>query len=465
MNRISRFVPLFLLFSSFAFGQEKVDRAEPNDAAPLGKSLEWTSTQGRPYWYRLPKKIDPKSPPNLIVMLHGTGMDHRWSFWNYGVAQGEFRKNDIVLSPDGLTAQQGGKTFNFVQGKEDGEQVAGLIQLFRKRFPVANVYLYGHSQGAFFVYWFAGEHPDLVNGFVAHAGNVLADVKFPKLAKDSMAIGILHGKEDAVVPVDCAYSSEEAYKKEGFKKIKLRVVEGLTKESGHWPLPKEVAEMLDWCDSVCSASAESAIAAALTEIAKKDPDLPALAATLDRAAQLMKREKTADDSETRKRYQALTAFVQSCGSASATELQKEIPKSSAKPAYGAWAAQFRLGARAFPELDAWKSPFKAFFELGKNQEKAVVAAIASLSSGKKTAVRDAIQAAESGFLAPSYDSLLDQLKMLADRPGDSVPQADRDKIKTFHSSRNEFEWSGKRSFQKTVSELAAKFKEEHKDWF
>jgi len=59
--------------------------------APSGKVLEWTSPQGQPYWYRMPEERRPGRKPNLILMLHGTGMRWGWAFWNYPIASGAFR--------------------------------------------------------------------------------------------------------------------------------------------------------------------------------------------------------------------------------------------------------------------------------------------------------------------------------------------------------------------------------------
>ncbi len=114
-----------------------VPRVPPTPGAERSVVLEWTSAEGQPYWYRLPKKIDAKSPPRLVFMLHGTGLDHGWSFWNCPIVKGSFRANDIVISPDGLTKR--GETYNFVQGKKDGDQIVGLIELFRQRFPISEI--------------------------------------------------------------------------------------------------------------------------------------------------------------------------------------------------------------------------------------------------------------------------------------------------------------------------------------
>jgi predicted esterase len=270
----------------------KVPKVPPSSSAPRGEVLEALSPEGQPFWYRLPKKIDERKPPALIFMLHGTGMPWGWAFWNYPIASGQLRPDDVVVAPEGLTPG-GNDTFNFVQGKKDGEQIAGLVKLFRKELPIGKVYLYGHSQGAFFCYWFAGAYPELVDGIVAHAGNVL-DVQHSDLARSKVAIGILHGRADAVVPVDCAFRTEQIYKEQGYRKVKLLVVEGLNEQTGHWPLPLQVAEMFEWLDQVSLDQPAGALSVARAELAKEAPDLLVIVHALDQCGELLKTHKGED---------------------------------------------------------------------------------------------------------------------------------------------------------------------------
>ena len=191
---------------------------------------------------------------------------------------------------------------------EDGEQIAALITDFKQRFPIGRVYLYGHSQGAFFCYWFAGEHPELIDGIVAHAGNVL-DVKHGKLAKQKVAIGILHGRADAVVPVDCALRTEKIYREQGYEKLKLEIVEGLTEQSGHWPLPVQVAQMLNWLDQVSTQSAAQAVRTAASELRREQPDLRVVTEQLTKARKLLPKAEDADKKELPPVLDALQTFL------------------------------------------------------------------------------------------------------------------------------------------------------------
>ena len=50
-----------VLFGASASAQKygEVDKVAPSMKAPMGQTLEWTSAEGKSYWYRLPHKIAP----------------------------------------------------------------------------------------------------------------------------------------------------------------------------------------------------------------------------------------------------------------------------------------------------------------------------------------------------------------------------------------------------------------------
>src|SRR5690606_36754030 len=115
---------------------------------------------------------------NLTLVLHGNGLDHRWTFWNH--PKDEFRADDIVVSPDGTTAHAGTGANEFLAGESDIARVKALIEELKATWNVRQVFLYGHSQGAFFVFLFAGAEPELVDGVVGHAGGVWNGTDAPK---------------------------------------------------------------------------------------------------------------------------------------------------------------------------------------------------------------------------------------------------------------------------------------------
>ncbi len=395
---------------------------EPSTKALRGKVLEWKSAQGRKYWYRLPKDISTKNPPDLVFMFHGTGLNHCWSFWNYPIV-GDFRKRDIVISPDGLTPG-GGDTFNFVQGPKDGEQIVGLIADFRKRFPIGCVYLYGHSQGAFFCYWFAGEHPELVDGFIAHAGNVL-DVKHGKLAKQKVAVAILHGRADAVVPVDCAIRTEKIYREQGYEKLKLEIVDGLTEESGHWPLPFHVAKLFDWLDQVSTQSAAQSMRIVANELQRAAPDLGTIAVQVKKARALLPKADEADKKELPPQLDAVQALLDKAVELHTQALLASGEVNDPKAAFGAWAMHFATIDRAFADRPEWKKSTAKVRDLVKAHDKAADKAKKGLDKNTKETRAAALLAAEAAFLSGSFDelrTLLDQACGEAKPPDDDCGQ-------------------------------------------
>ena len=404
----------FLALATTSHAELPDAKADPAGNPPKGEVVEWTSPTGQPYWYRLPKKISQSKPPNLVFMLHGTGMPWGWAFFNYPIANGQFRGDDIMVAPEGMTPGHG-ETFNFVQGKTDGDQILALIKLFRKHYPIGRIYLYGHSQGAFFCYWFAGEYPNLVDGIVAHAGNVLS-VKHSKLARENLAVGILHGRADAVVPVDCAFRTEKIYQEQGYRKVKLYVVEGLTEQSGHWPLPQQAAEMFEWLDSVSVKTASGAIDAALAALSRSPVDLTILSEAMRSANDLARKAKGDDKADVEKRLPALNDLFTRLAAAHTDALSAEPALAERKPAYGPWVVQYVALAPAFEHDAAWSKAMKKVAQLAGKHDKTVAKAMKGLGKPSKKTVATAVAAIESSFLAAGIVNLRVALDRVAAEP-------------------------------------------------
>ena len=462
---------LFVFLAGFTLGlpvashaQEKADEiVAPSAAVAGGKVLEWTTPEGRPYWYRVPKKIKASAPPALILMLHGTGMPHGWAFWNYSIAGGTFRADDIIVSPDGLTPGNG--AFNFVQGKKDGDQIAGLIHLFREEFPIGRVYLYGHSQGAFFAYWFAGEDPQLVDGIIAHAGNVL-DVKHSDFARDKVAIGILHGKADAVVSVECAYRTHDIYQQEGYKKLKLYVVEGLTETSGHWPLPQQVLEMLQWLDEVSVKTAWQAVEMAMVQFDAAQPSLEGMLAAQLEARVLLKKYQGEDKALLAGKVVLLDEFLALALQAHQDAVAEPALDFSSKSEFAAWMVHFVAANRVFANDRLWTKTFKKVQGQAGKHSKAVDKALDALGKAvNKKNFSTAVQALEADFLSARYEELAGQLaRIVENSPKDLAPK-DCATLAEILSSRSEARNTGRENFLATTATAAKEFRATHADAF
>ena len=419
-----------LLLSGITFAQGlEFEKAAPSADLALGKCYEGSSANKRPYWYRLPAKIDKERAPNLIFLLHGTGMSYKWGFGNYGVHRGQFRSDDIVVSPESDAPGRG-----FVQIKADRDEIAALIKLFRKTYPVRNVYLYGHSQGAFFCYYFAGERPEMIDGIVAHAGNYYK-AKTNKKARDKIAVGILHGRADAVVTVECAFKTDTVYRAAGYTNVKLWPVEGLNDRTGHWPLPFHVQRMLAWCDLVSMKTAADGVALMKSEAAREEPDLVMIAQAAVRARALGAKD--------------LDAVVDAAQANAAVLVKADTSQ------HGSWSSHLQIATAAFGGLPEWEEAIKPLRATVKKHTRQVQTGLKALRKGGKKAFGVGRKAMEQGYAGDGYDLLLAYMLNRFEKPGDRMPREELDAYDSLKKSRTSAAKAGRRAFDKlTRTKLA-----------
>ncbi|MBI5363575.1 MAG: alpha/beta fold hydrolase [Planctomycetes bacterium] len=262
---IAFLVALFVLFASaFARPVDDPERRAPAASAPDSKVFAWTSKKGLRYTWTLPPGYDAKTPRNLTVILHGTGLDYRWGHWNNKV--GVFRPNDVVVSVDGTSEGQG-DTRLFLGEPKDASAFAEFLEELRATFAVDRIYLYGHSQGGFFVTYFAGEYPNAVAGVVAHASGSWTWAKFaPGLKK--VALAFMHGTGDPVVPYGQSPGARDTYVEKGFELVHLNRLD----RYNHWPNAIRATETLDWCQGMTAKTPEEALDCAKRILTVKPAD-------------------------------------------------------------------------------------------------------------------------------------------------------------------------------------------------
>ncbi|MHC4607074.1 MAG: CE1 family esterase, partial [Planctomycetota bacterium] len=240
----------------------------PPETGPRGTVATWKGATGT-YDYCIPRSYNPKAGATLVVMCHGSNFDRTWAFDQFKA--GQFRKDDIVVAPDGPTPNGKGG-FNFMQDEGDADKVAALIRDLKRRLRINKVYVYGHSQGACFAYFFLGQYPALVDGICAHAGMLWAKTKYPDAAKP-LPVAMIHGRTDKYVNFGVAGKTEKHYRNQGFKHVRLRAIDGW----GHAPHVDVTEEMLKWCDGVAGRTADDCLAL-VEEILQSDaPDYGTLA--------------------------------------------------------------------------------------------------------------------------------------------------------------------------------------------
>ena len=215
------------------------------DAKATGKVYEWKSADGLVYQYYLPKDYDAGQPINLTFVLHGSNLDRRWGFANHQA--GTFRAADLVVCPDGTTSNGNGG-FNFLQGKKDLERLHGLHVELKQKFDVRATYVYGHSQGSFFSFLYAGAYPDDVTGVVGQASGVWIGTQATK-KHHHQAIVLMHGTADPVVPYGQSVGGLEFYQEAGYPHVRLRSLDGWN----HWPAQLQTEQELAWCEAMTTA--------------------------------------------------------------------------------------------------------------------------------------------------------------------------------------------------------------------
>lgn len=213
-----------------------------------GRVYSWKAKDGLAYEYFIPKDYDEKKGANLTIVLHGSNLDRRWTFWNH--AAGKFREDDVVVSPDGTTSNGSGG-FNFLGEPKDVARLKALVDEIEATLVVKQTFLYGHSQGSFFSFHYAGEHPGDVDGICADASGAWGWSKAGSFGH-GQAIGILHGMSDSVVPYGQSRGAYEHYRKAGYPLVHLRTLRGWD----HPPEPRQAGFVLAWCEGMTSSDPE-----------------------------------------------------------------------------------------------------------------------------------------------------------------------------------------------------------------
>lgn len=240
------------------------ERREAKAPGPksVGEAYEWKSAAGSPYEYYVPKSYDAKVGANLVAVLHGNGLDYRWTFWNH--PPGQFRPDDIVVSLEGTQKLASTGSYEFMAGRDSCTAVHELLEELKKVWNVRQTFLYGHSQGSFFVFEYAGEYPKDVAGVVGHAGALWGSSKLAK-GNHGQAIAFLHGTDDANVPWGQSVAGRSAYREADYPLVHLRTLWGWP----HAPNWQQAQNGLAWCEGMTSADSVR-VAAALATLCEKN---------------------------------------------------------------------------------------------------------------------------------------------------------------------------------------------------
>ncbi len=253
----------FALALFVSLGDDPPQRVPAADAPAQKLFMTTAKAGGLRYSWVVPKDYDGKTPRNLTVILHGTGGDFHWGYLNCPV--GVFRPADIVISVDGTSPAENSRVF--LGEKKDVELFKKFLEELRGAFPVDRIFLYGHSQGSFFVAFYMGFFPDTIAGGVAHASGSWANSLMPKELK-KLPLVFMHGSLDPVVPYGQSVGARDYYIERGFPLTHLRRLA----DCNHWGRAVRATEELYWCQGMGCSDPKEALEAAYVMLRGTLPD-------------------------------------------------------------------------------------------------------------------------------------------------------------------------------------------------
>jgi predicted esterase len=362
----------------------EADAKAPSPASS-GKRYAWKAQDGLAYEYFVPKEYDAKAGANLTLILHGSNLTRHWGFANH--AAGKFRPDDVVVCPDGTTPNgQGG--FNFLQSDKDLKRLHALHEELKKTFRVRATFVYGHSQGSFFSFLYAGAFPDDVQGVLGQASGVWIGTQATE-RHHHQAIALLHGTADPVVPYGQSVGGLDFYREAKYPLAHLRSLEGWN----HWPTADQAEQELAWCEGTTSADPARVVACFETLSSGEGPrDFAALRAVASRLAEL-EGAPAAARSKASAAVEAVDALAKRHVEAMARSLGKE---KGDKLADDAWVAHVRLFLRDFDGVPVCDDLAKAWADRRKDHRDG---AVKHLREYYRVRQKDAAKAFDEGVEA------------------------------------------------------------------
>jgi predicted esterase len=346
-----------LALSCAAMAADKIKEKEPGPKS-TGKIYEWKSKDGLAYYYRIPKRFDPEKGANLTLILHGSNLTKGWGFANHSFKT--FRPDDVVVSPDGTTSNGRGG-FNFLDSKKDLDRLHDLQMELKKTLNLKSTYIYGHSQGSFYAFLYAGQFPEDVQGVVGHASGTWTSTRRPKKGH-AQAIVLMHGTQDPVVPYGQSPGGYEAYVDAKYPMVRLRSLEGWN----HWPAEHNSAiphtsQQLAWCEGMTTDDPKRMDACFEFLASCKEKDYTDYAAVYTLACRLAEADSAPD--ALKRRAAAAKRTVEELAEAHVKAFGKNEPVAFEADR---WACHVALFLRAFMDVPAREEYLETW---GKSLEK------------------------------------------------------------------------------------------------
>ncbi|KPL15894.1 hypothetical protein AMJ74_00435 [candidate division WOR_3 bacterium SM1_77] len=194
----------------------------------------------QPFSIHLPKKFDPSKSYDLLVALHGSGVDEvgflRWTARNYQDT------GFITIGPRGrdLSAWYLGPT---------EYDVADLVKITKKLFNIEKTLVFGFSMGGYGVWRMSFLHSDLFEAAICVSGRPYPFTGSPQEDDMRNHIGkgknltylVIHGTDDRAVSIEATDEFITQLKEAGYKIEYIRVPGG---GHGNFSVKKMVSKWL-----------------------------------------------------------------------------------------------------------------------------------------------------------------------------------------------------------------------------
>lgn len=297
--------------------------------AALDETHQETDTKLH-YTFVLPEGFKPTQPRDMVIMLHGFGLDHTWAARTNPPPL--FCTDKIVIAPDGTRESDDGKGFSPGLEGPDLLVLRDFVLEMTRTFPTGRIIIYGHSQGAFQALAFGNQFPRLVNGVVSHSGGLIAQMRLGGLK--AVPTVFVHGTEDAVIPYRLSVDARDILLEKEAVITHLRRVYGHAHEAN----PAEAEGAINFCIAMSTDKPEVTLNAArllLKPIGTNSPPFNLAVAALKRfeidpedMKAWPKGFKAATD-EQKAEAKALILSIEAQGLRHIAELRKQLPDAAA----------------------------------------------------------------------------------------------------------------------------------------
>ena len=187
------------------------------------------------YWIAIPKSVDPRQPTRTILWCHGSNMNGQW--YVKALQTAGYGRKEILIGPNGHHKVRDW-VYNFNAPTYDTRLAYAILDDVGKRFKLGQIYVGGHSQGAYYTFRIVLSKPDRFAGAIPFAGGLLLGLD-PKSAafrkgKPGPVFAILHGEADPVVEPSLSDWAYELFVKADYPCVRYVHLEN---HNHWWPGP------------------------------------------------------------------------------------------------------------------------------------------------------------------------------------------------------------------------------------